>query len=111
MASQAVNREEQGLHVLSFRLTQRELDMVKKTLRNFEVEGACVSEQLRNFFKGAHYRSVNYHHRLRRKREKIQKEREEEAQRTRESDRQPIQDQSPEEAEQYQSWIRELGAE
>jgi len=97
--------------MLSVRVTDEEFKTLHKTLRNFGIEQGSLSEQLRVFFKGAYLRSVSHYHRVKRKRERIQLERESETARFRESE-QRIQEQKPEvdpeEAEQDEIWFNNL---
>jgi len=60
MGSHNVNREEQGSHVLSVRLSQREFRRLRATLRNYQIDGSCFSEQLRKFFKDSYWRSIRH---------------------------------------------------
>jgi len=88
MAQTTVNREERDSHVLSVRLTDKQFKRVQRTLRNFGIEGSSMSEQLRLLLRKTYWSSVRFQTRhkeiqrvlqLRRERERIQGEGEEEA--------------------------------
>lgn len=72
MAANDVNRSSQLSQVLSVRLTDLELKRLHKTFINLRIQGDSVSEQLRIFFRSSYFRSI----RVRRKRERIARERE-----------------------------------
>lgn len=56
---------------LSVRLSSKELQRLKETLRNLQIPGSCLSVQMRLFFRESYFRSV----RVRNTRERIQLER------------------------------------
>lgn len=60
MARDTVNREEQGSQVLSVRLREREFRRLQETLRNFEIQGDCMSEQMRALFHRVYWSSVRW---------------------------------------------------
>lgn len=60
MAGDTVNREEQGSQVLSVRLSKRELMKLQRILRNFEIQGDSMSEQLRALFRMIYWSSVRW---------------------------------------------------
>lgn len=88
MARTTVNREERDSHVLSVRLTEEQSKRLQRTLRNFEIQGSSMSDQLRLLFRRTYWSSVRFkarqkeiqrHVQLKRERERIQGEGEEEA--------------------------------
>lgn len=70
MAHANVNAEERLSHVLSVRLRERELKRIQETLRNFEIQGDSMSEQLRVLFRMEYGRSVRWRRALRKRKRK-----------------------------------------
>lgn len=60
MAANNVNREQRLSQVLSVRLRERELRRLQDTLRNFEIQGDSLSEQLRALFQRSYMSSVRW---------------------------------------------------
>ena len=84
MGSDTVNREVQPSHVLSVRLSSKELKQLQETIRNFQIHGS-FSEQLRFILSDSHRRSISVRRlresdKRRRERKRIQEEREPEDQ-------------------------------
>ena len=88
MARTTVNREERLSQVLSVRLTEYQSRRLQRTLKNFRIQGSSSSEQLRLLLRKVHWISVRHHNKhreiqrlvqLKKERERIQGEGEEEA--------------------------------
>ena len=106
----AVKRLDKRYRMVSVRLTYEQFRELQKTLRNFEIQGDSLSEQLRVFLKGAFTRSVGHAFRSRRKRERIQKEREKLSQAAVQIRRETTPEaQDPEEEKDYHVWFNNLG--
>jgi len=69
MGSDTVNRELQPSHVLSVRLSSKELRRLQETISNFQIQGS-FSEQLRFILSDSHRRSIS----VRRLREAAEKD-------------------------------------
>jgi len=66
-----VNRKEEPSLVLSVRISQKEFRQFKTTMRILQIQGSSISGQLRSFLRMSYFRSL----RIRRSRERIQRER------------------------------------
>jgi len=60
MNAGTVYRKETPSHVLSVRLSSKELKRLTATLGNYQIQGSCLSEQLRAFFQVSYIRSIRY---------------------------------------------------
>jgi len=63
MARTIVNRGERDSHVLSVRLTEEQLKRLQRTLRNFGIEGSCLSVQVRILFRKVYWVALDHKHR------------------------------------------------
>jgi Succinate dehydrogenase/fumarate reductase, flavoprotein subunit len=110
MPAETVNRDLQLSQVLSVRLTERQLQRLQKTLRNFGIQGGSMSDQLREFFRLLYWRSARYareRERIQKERERIQKERERERDRYLRGEGET----DVEEDLEYLRWLNSLGEE
>ena len=98
MSSLSVNREEQLSQVLSVRLTEKQLQRLQKTLKNFGINNGSMSDQLRKFLKEAYFISLRRHRKQVETQVIIQKQNQ-------------IKEVDPEEEEAYEEWFNSLGSE
>lgn len=99
MPAETVNRDLQLSHVLSVRLTDRQLKRLQKTLRNFEIDQGSWSDQLRTFFRLMYFKS---------QRAQVQPLRHVERER---DSRGEGEDRDPEEEAEYEAWFTSMGEE
>jgi hypothetical protein len=74
MAVTDASKEQRLSHTIAVRLREKQFKRLQSTLRNFEIQGDSLSEQLRALFRKDYFSSLRW----RRMRERFQRERERE---------------------------------